>query len=95
MQFDLMTVVIPSGLRGDIYYLPRNTETLADLTRLHPQGTIYTTSLDVPPQNFLIGFPGTSRRFEWLQSTIRESSGSKLRGFTVSAHAGRRRHTLH
>ena len=60
------TVVIPSGLRGDIYYLPRNTETLADVTRLHPQGTIYTTSLNVPPQSFLIGFPGITRRFEWF-----------------------------
>lgn len=60
------TVVIPSGLRGDIYYLPRNTETLADLARLRPQGTIYTTSLNVPPQDFQIGFPGITRRFEWF-----------------------------
>jgi hypothetical protein len=60
------TVVIPSGLRGDIYYLPRNTETLADLTRLHPRGAIYTTSLNVPPQDFLIGFPGITQRFEWF-----------------------------
>ena len=60
------TVVIPSGFRGDIYYLPRNTETLADLARLHPQGTIYTTSLNVPPQSFLLGFPGITRRFEWF-----------------------------
>jgi hypothetical protein len=60
------TVVIPSGLRGDIYYLPRNTETLADLTRLHPRGAVYTTSLNVPPQDFLIGFPGITQRFEWF-----------------------------
>jgi hypothetical protein len=60
------TVVIPSGLRGDIYYLPQNTQTLADLPRLHPQGSIYTTSLNVPPQDFLIGFPGITRRFEWF-----------------------------
>jgi hypothetical protein len=60
------TVVIPSGLRGEIYYLPRNTETLADLSRLRPQGTIYTTSLNVPPQSFLIGFPGITKRFEWF-----------------------------
>lgn len=60
------TVVIPSGLRGDIYYLRRNTETLADLTRLQPQGTIYTTSLNVPPQDFRIGFPGITKRFEWF-----------------------------
>jgi hypothetical protein len=60
------TVVIPSGFRGDIYYLPRNTETLADLTRLHPQSTFYTTSLNAPPQSFLLGFPGITRRFEWF-----------------------------
>jgi hypothetical protein len=60
------TVVIPSGLRGDIYYLRQNTQTLADLAHLHPQGTIYTTSLNVPPQDFLIGFPGITRRFEWF-----------------------------
>jgi hypothetical protein len=60
------TVVIPSGLRGDIYFLPQETQTLADLTRLHPQGSIYTTSLNVPPQDFLIGFPGITRRFEWF-----------------------------
>ena len=60
------TVVIPSGLRGDIYYLPRSTETLADLARLQPRGSIYTTSLNVPPQDFLIGFPGITRRFEWF-----------------------------
>ena len=60
------TVVIPSGLRGDIYYLPRNTETLANLSRLHSRGTIYTTSLNVPPQSFLIGFPGITDRFEWF-----------------------------
>jgi len=60
------TVVIPSGLRGDIYYLPQNTQTLADLARLRPQGSIYTTSLNVPPQDFLIGFPGITRRFEWF-----------------------------
>jgi hypothetical protein len=45
------TVVIPSGLRGEIYYLRQTTETLADLAHLRPQGTIYTTSLNVPPQD--------------------------------------------
>ncbi|MCU1233793.1 MAG: hypothetical protein JWP63_1760 [Candidatus Solibacter sp.] len=60
------TVVIPSGLRGDIYYLPQNTQTLGDLAHLRPQGSIYTTSLNVPPQDFLIGFPGITKRFEWF-----------------------------
>lgn len=60
------TVVIPSGLRGDIYYLPSNTQSLARLARLRPQGSIYTTSLNVPPQSFLAGFPGITKRFEWF-----------------------------
>ncbi len=60
------TVVIPSGLKGDIYHLPRNIESLRELARLQPQGSIYTTSLNVPPQDFLIGFPGVSKRFEWF-----------------------------
>src|ERR1700730_17692995 len=60
------TVVIPSGLRGDIYYLPQDTQTLTDLGHVHPQGSIYTTSLNVPPQDFLIGFPGITQRFEWF-----------------------------
>ena len=60
------TVVIPSGLKGDIYHLPTNTESLDVLARLHPQGSIYTTSLNVPPQDFRIGFPGVTDRFEWF-----------------------------
>jgi hypothetical protein len=60
------TVVIPSGLKGDIYHLPGNTQTLDVLDHLHPQGSIYTTSLNVPPQDFRIGFPGITNRFEWF-----------------------------
>jgi len=60
------TVVIPSGLKGDIYHLPTNTQTLEGLTRLRPEGSIYTTALNVPPQDFLIGFPGITKRFEWF-----------------------------
>ncbi len=29
-------------------------------------GTIYTTSLNVPPQDFEQGFPGVTNRFEWF-----------------------------
>jgi hypothetical protein len=60
------TVVIPSGLKGDIYYLPHNTRTLEALAHLRPQGSIYTTALNVPPQSFLMGFPGITNRFEWF-----------------------------
>ena len=60
------TVVIPSGLRGDIYYLRQNTQSLEAVNRLRPQGSIYTTSLNVPPQSFMAGFPGVTNRFEWF-----------------------------
>lgn len=60
------TVVIPSGLRGDIYHLPAGTRTLADLPRYKMQGSIYTTSLKVPPQDFTLGFAGVTLRNEWF-----------------------------
>lgn len=60
------TVVIPAGLRGVIYYIPHNTTRLPDFDRLRPVGTIYTSSLNVPPQDFKEGFPGVTRRFEWF-----------------------------
>ena len=60
------TVVINSGLRGDIYFLKSGTEWLPNFRKMKPKGTIYTTSLNVPPQNFLEGFPGVTKRFEWF-----------------------------
>jgi hypothetical protein len=60
------TVVIPSGLRGEIYHISERTETLAELGRYKPVGVIYTTALNVPPQDFSIGFPGITARFEWF-----------------------------
>ena len=60
------TVVIPDGLRGQIYYIKPNSEQLPDFRKLKPVGTIYTTSLNVPPQQFDLGFPGVTDRFEWF-----------------------------
>lgn len=59
-------MVIPAGLRGDVYYIPPYTTKLPEFRWLKPVGSIYTTSLDVPPQNFLQGFPGVTERFEWF-----------------------------
>lgn len=42
------TVVIPSGLRGQIYFINPGMWWLPDFSRLKPVGTIYTTPLDVP-----------------------------------------------
>ncbi len=60
------TVVIPSGLKGDIYHVPERSESLEVLSSLKPVGSIYTSALNVPPQDFLLGFPGVTERFEWF-----------------------------
>jgi hypothetical protein len=60
------TVVIPSGLRGQIYYIRHNTKALPQFEKLTPVGTIYTTALNVPARDFTQGFPGVTERFEWF-----------------------------
>jgi hypothetical protein len=60
------TVVVPLGLSGAIYHIPTNTPKLPNFRKLKPKGTIYTASLNVPPQDFRQGFPGVTKRFEWF-----------------------------
>jgi hypothetical protein len=60
------TVVVSAGLRGVIYHIPPGTNRLPNFAKLKPQGAIYTSSLNVPLQNFQEGFPGVTRRFEWF-----------------------------
>jgi hypothetical protein len=60
------TVVIPSGLRGQIYKIKSRTRRLPNFEKLKPMGTIYTSALNVPTRNFDEGFPGVSKRFEWF-----------------------------
>ena len=60
------TVVIPGGLRGEVYRIRRNTNRLPDFQRLKRMGMIYTAELNVPPQDFRQGFPGVTKRFEWF-----------------------------
>lgn len=60
------TVVLPGGLRGSVYKVRHYTSRLPDFQKLKPVGTIYTTSLNVPPQDFEQGFPGVTNRFEWF-----------------------------
>ena len=61
-----ITVVIPSGLKGNIYNLRRGTNKLPNFRKMKPVGTIYTTSLNIPPQDFTLGFPGVTKRMEWF-----------------------------
>jgi PA14 domain-containing protein len=60
------TTVIPAGLRGVVYHIRRNTVALPDFRKLKPAGTIYTSSLNVPPQDFKQGFPGVTKKYEWF-----------------------------
>ncbi len=57
---------VPFALQGRVYFIPENSEQLPDFSRLQPQGTISTTSLNIPPQSFTVGFPGVTNRFEWF-----------------------------
>ena len=60
------TVVIPSGLQGTVYYISHSTKSLMELEKFKPRGTIYTSSLNVPTQDYMLGFPGISKRLEWF-----------------------------
>lgn len=60
------TVVIPSGLRGLVYHIHHRKE-LPDFDKMKAAGPpIYTSSLNLPPQNFMAGFPGVTKRNEWF-----------------------------
>lgn len=61
-----ITVVIPNGLEGQIYNLRHGTSKLPHFKTMRPVGTIYTTTLNIPPQDFKQGFPGVTTRFEWF-----------------------------
>ena len=58
--------VSTTGFKGNIYYLANGTSSLPDFSQMQPVGTIYTPSLNVPPQSFTKGFPGVTNRFEWF-----------------------------
>jgi len=60
------TVVIPGGLRGEVYHIKKDTERLPDFAKLKPKGAIYTSELNVPAQDWRTGFPGVTDRFEWF-----------------------------
>ena len=47
-----ITVVIPSALQGQIYNIKHNSKKLPNFRKMKPVGTIYTTSLNIPPQDF-------------------------------------------
>jgi hypothetical protein len=60
------TVVNPSGLRGEVFMIPKSTKTVPKFEKLTPLGFIYTDSLNIPTREFDTGFPGITDRFEWF-----------------------------
>lgn len=62
------TVVISGGLRGTVYFIPKDTTVLPDFEGDHVQrvGEIWTEALNIPPRHWRSGFPGLTGRFEWF-----------------------------
>jgi hypothetical protein len=62
------TVVLPAGLRGTVYLIPKDTAVLPDFERDAVQrvGEIWTETLNIPPRHWRSGFPGLTKRFEWF-----------------------------
>jgi hypothetical protein len=60
------TVVDLSGLQGRVYHLKNGTHALPKFEHMRPVGSVYTTQLNVWPQNFDEGFPNITDRFEWF-----------------------------
>lgn len=56
------------GLRGTVYFLPKNTAVLPDFGRddIRRVGEVWTDALNIPPRHWRSGFPGLTRRFEWF-----------------------------
>jgi hypothetical protein len=62
------TVIIPGGLRGSVYLIPKDTTVLPDFQhdQLDRVGEIWTNELNIPPRHWRAGFPGLTDRFEWF-----------------------------
>jgi hypothetical protein len=62
------TVVVPGGLRGTVYFIPKDTTVLPDFEHDPVQriGEIWTDTLNIPPRHWRSGFPGLTQRFEWF-----------------------------
>jgi hypothetical protein len=62
------TVVIPAGLRGSVYLIPKDTTVLPDFegNQVQPVGEVWTNELNIQPLHWRSGFPGLTERFEWF-----------------------------
>ena len=66
-----------------MYHIHHNTARLPKFEKMKPSGTIYTTSLDIPPQDFQQGFPGSASASSGSRLTTRENFGFRSQAFTV------------
>lgn len=60
------TVISSSGLVGQIYSLPKDSDGLPNFKKMKSQGAVYTTTLNIPPREFKQGFPGSPNNTEWF-----------------------------
>ena len=65
-----ITVVDSSGLRGQIYLIREGSQWLPNFKKLKPVGSIYTSSLNIPPRSFTEGFPGVTDRFRMVRHRL-------------------------
>lgn len=61
-----VTVVDNTGLEGRIYLIKPGSPKLPKFKKMKPSGSVYATELNVPPRNFVEGFPGVTDRLEWF-----------------------------
>lgn len=55
-----------NNFTGHIYFLPEYTNKLPDFSKLTSVGQIYTDCLNISDQDFKLGFPGVTNRFEYF-----------------------------
>ncbi|MFN7936231.1 MAG: PA14 domain-containing protein [Bryobacteraceae bacterium] len=60
------TIVSTSALQGKVYLLRPGTYLLPDFDKMRTEGSVYTNTLNIWPQDFREGFPGVTSRYEWF-----------------------------
>ena len=60
------TTLPSGGLRGQVYEMLQGVPYLPYFTFMKPLATVYTKSLNIPPQDALGGFPGLPNLTEWF-----------------------------
>ena len=78
------TVVDPTRLHGQIYYLKPGTAALPNFKKLKPVGSIYTNGFNIPRTAFDEAFPASRTASNGLPSTTLANSTLRIPGNTVS-----------